>query len=141
MEHLSSTPPPLKCRLQVTDPELLGSVIWKRAPIPALSLAQLGPRWVKACEEAPLWLWGLKMVTGRWVRVSSPSSNFRFAMEGVWGLPRLREQGRLPGGGNAYAESPEVRKILLEKERGNNVSEMGRGGQRPGGLDWRGWER
>lgn len=62
-------------------------------------------------------------------------------MEGVWGLPRLREQGRLPGGGNACAESPEVRKILLEKERGNSVSEMGRGGQRPGGLDWRGWER
>lgn len=61
----------------------------------------------------------------RWVHVSSPYRNSRLAMEGVWGLPRLREQGRLPGGGDACAESPEVRKILLGKERRNSVSEKG----------------
>lgn len=75
------------------------------------------------------------MVRERWVNVSSAYSDSRLAMEGVWGLPRLREQSRSPRGGKGGTESPEVRKILLGQERRSGVSERGRGRPSPGGLE------
>lgn len=53
----------------------------------------------------------------------------RLSSEVVWGLPRLREHGRLPRGGSTRAECPEVREVLLGVERRNRVSERGHGGQ------------
>lgn len=79
------------------------------------------------------------MVRERWVNVSSPYSDSRLPMEGIWGLPRLREQSRCPRGGKGGAESPEVRKILLGQER-SGVSERGQGRPRPGGLESSGSE-
>ena len=56
------------------------------------------------------------MVGERWVCVSSSCSVSRLVGSGVWGLLRLRDQGRLLRGGSAEL-SPKSGKILLERRR------------------------
>ena len=56
------------------------------------------------------------MVGERWVCVSSPCSVSRLVGSGVWGLLRLRDQGRLLRRGSAEL-SPKSGKILLERRR------------------------
>lgn len=101
MKNLSSILPPPKDCLQVTDPELFGSLSGKH-PLDICSWQ--GPAWSQLDKDMKRLQCGLKeprMTGERWANVSSPYDDSRLAMEGVWGQPKLRKQGGPPRGGKA----------------------------------------
>lgn len=99
-KYLSSIlpPPQITCRSLTLSSlaHLPGNTLWK----PAFSKAQLGLG-DKDIKKLHCGLKGLRMGGERGANVSLPYDDSRYAMAGVWGLPKLRKQGGLPRGGNA----------------------------------------